>query len=200
MKKYLAEHVGPDRVLGGLCFICLTRRSRTIVERADGGHLSIGDFAQPSKAPTSDIVAIFADAGVTCRKVENLLLERWRKLLWNVPFNSLSILGGGISTADILGDDELREATRSIMQEVIQIAAADGCSLGESDIAEQFRRTETMGSYKPSTLLDYEAGRPLEINPIWGEPLRRGRAAGIPAPRLELLNALLCSIDEKNRR
>ncbi len=198
-EELLLEHVGAERVLGGLCFICLTRRTRTTVERADAGHLSIGEFQRPSLAPISDIVTMFEEAGVTCRRVENLLLERWRKLLWNIPFNSLSVLGGGITTADILGDNALHAATAALMKEVLQIAASDGYSLGEEDIAEQFRRTERMGSYKPSTLLDYEARRPLEIEPIWGEPLRRARKAGVPAPRLELLDALLRSIDEKNR-
>ena len=41
-----------------------------------------------------------------------------------------------------------------------------------------------MGDFKPSTLIDYLAGRPLEIEPIWGEPLRRAKALGIAAPQL----------------
>ncbi len=199
-EEALAEHVGPDRVLGGLCFICLTRRSRTTVERADAGHLSIGEFAPPSRAPTAEIIRMFEESGVTCRRVENLLLERWRKLIWNIPFNSLSILGGGITTADILRDRELHAAALAIMKEVIAIAASHGHSLGEEDIAEQIKRTETMGPYKTSTLLDFEARRPLEIDAIWGEPLRRAGRGGIPAPRLQLLDALLRSTDETNRR
>lgn len=194
-EEVLVKHVGADRVLGGLCFICLTRKSRTTAYRADAGHLSIGEFSQPSRAPMQKIADLFQNSGVACRMVDNLLLERWRKLIWNIPFNSLSVLGGGIDTSMILRDPELRRAMLSIMQEVIDIAAGCGYSLGEDAAAEQIERTETMGAYKPSTLLDFEARRPLEIEPIWGEPLRRAIAAGVSAPRLQMLYALLRAVD-----
>jgi len=32
-EEFLAEHFGAERVLGGLCFICLSRVSRAVVER-----------------------------------------------------------------------------------------------------------------------------------------------------------------------
>ena len=54
---------------------------------------------------------------------------------------------------------------------------------------QRFNHSEP--AYKPSTLLDWEAGRPLEIEPIWREPLRRATAAGANAPRLEIVYALL---------
>ena len=59
---------------------------------------------------------------------------------------------------------------------------------------QRFNHSEP--AYKPSTLLDWEAGRPLEIEPIWGEPLRRATAAGANAPRLEIVYALLKSRGE----
>ena len=36
--------------------------------------------------------------------------ERWRKLLWNIPFNGLAIAAGGATVADVLASDELRAA------------------------------------------------------------------------------------------
>ena len=136
-EEILARHVGADRVLGGLCFICLSRQSRTTVYRADAGHLSIGEFGQPSLASTTEIIELFRNSDVTCRMADNLLLERWRKLIWNIPFNSLSVLGGGIDTSMILRDPELHRATLAIMREVIDIAAGCAYSLGERDVAEQ---------------------------------------------------------------
>ncbi len=34
--------------------------------------------------------------------------------------------------------------------------------------------TPTMGAYQPSSLGDYLAGREVEVEAIWGEPLWRG--------------------------
>jgi len=90
---------------------------------------------------------------------EDLLLERWRKLVWNIPFNGLSILGGGLDTSAILADVALRRVTLALMDEVIFAANKCGYPLPGAAAIEQIKRTETMGAYKPSTLLDWGAGR-----------------------------------------
>ena len=48
-----------------------------------------------------------------------------------------------------------------------------------------------MGAYRPSSLIDYIEGREVEVESIWGEPLRRAQKAGAAVPRLEMLYALL---------
>src|SRR5438552_4955577 len=194
-EEFLAGHFGAERVLGGLCFICLSRISRTEIERYDYGHIVLGEYGRASQPRTHQVAAEFQRGGVTCSVTEDLLLERWRKLVWNIPFNGLSILGGGIDTSAILADVALRRATLALMDEVIVAANKCGYPLPSAAALEQIKRTETMGAYKPSTLLDWGAGRPLEIEAIWGEPLRRATAAGAPAPRLEIVYALLKALD-----
>ncbi len=194
-EEFLAEHFGAERVLGGLCFICLSRISRTEIERYDYGQIVLGEYGRASQPRTHEVAAEFNSAGVTCSVTEDLLLERWRKLVWNVPFNGLSILAGGIDTSAILADVALRRATLTLMDEVISAANKCGHQLPGSAALEQIERTETMGAYKPSTLLDWEAGRPLEIEAIWGEALRCATAAGAPAPGLEIVYALLKALD-----
>jgi 2-dehydropantoate 2-reductase len=54
-----------------------------------------------------------------------------------------------------------------------------------------------MGPYKPPTLLDFETGRALEVEAVWGEPLRRARTGGTAMPRLEQLYALLKSLNAR---
>jgi len=58
------------------------------------------------------------------------------------------------------------------------------------------KQTKLMGDFKTSTLVDYLAGRPLEIEAIWGEPLRRAQLLGVAAPRLEELYGQLVSLDQ----
>lgn len=196
-EEFLAEHFGAERVMAGLCFICLVRTSRTLVERYDYGHISIGEFDRAPLPRTRQVAAEFEASGIKCNVVENLALERWRKLVWNIPFNGLSILAAGIDTGQILADETLRQATLATMEEVIDAAKRCGFALEKSAAAEQMKRTESMGAYKPSTLLDFEAGKPLEIEAIWGEPFRRACAAGASAPRLELIYSLLKHVDQK---
>jgi 2-dehydropantoate 2-reductase len=84
------------------------------------------------------------------------------------------------------------------MNEVIDGAKSCGYNLLGDVAAEHMKRTKTMGAYKPSTLLDFEAGRALEVEAIWGEPLRRARAGGTAMPRLEQLYALLKSLNARH--
>jgi 2-dehydropantoate 2-reductase len=195
-EEFLADHFGAERVMAGLCFICLSRVSRTTVERTDYGHITIGEFDRAPSPRTHEIATKFKDCGLECSVVENLSLERWRKLVWNIPFNGLSILADGADTAAILADKSLRQSTLALMEEVIDAANRCGFPLDKAAAAEQMQRTETMGAYKPSTLRDFEAGKPLEIEAIWGEPLRRAVAAGAKVPRLELLYSLLKHVDQ----
>jgi 2-dehydropantoate 2-reductase len=196
-EDFLAQHFGAGRVMGGLCFICLNRISPGLIEHLDYGHLNIGEFVGQAKARTHDVVREFQQCGVVCRMADNLTQERWGKLVWNIPFNGLTIAAGGITTADVLRDHSLHAAALALMDEVIQGAKSCGYNLPANIALELTKRTETMGAYKPSTLLDFEAGRALEVEAIWGEPLRRAQASGTAMPRLEQLYALLKSLNAR---
>jgi 2-dehydropantoate 2-reductase len=193
-EEFLARNFGAERVLGGLCFICLSRVSPGVVERYDYGHITLGEHGRKPTGRTRRVASEFNRCGIKCRVVDNLALERWRKLVWNIPFNGLSILAGGIDTAAILGDKNLRRVALELMKEVVDGANRCGYPLENGAVREQIRRTEKMAAYKPSTLLDFEMGKPLEIEAIWGEPLRRARAAGAQTPRLEMLYSILQSM------
>ncbi len=193
-EELLAQNFGAERVLGGICFVCLNRAAPGVIEHLDTGHLSLGEYDRFPAPRTHDIAWEFKRCGVVCRVVENLRRERWRKLIWNIPFNGLSVTAGGKTTADILGHDELRLEALALMDEVILAANGLGLNLPAASALEQMRRTEAMGAYQPSTLLDFKAGRPLELEAIWGEPLRQGRGAGLDMPHLEKLYADLSSL------
>jgi 2-dehydropantoate 2-reductase len=197
--EFLTEHFGAERVLGGLCFIALHRISRTEIERYAYGHIVLGEFGRASQSRTREVAAEFNRASVQCTVTDDLALERWRKLIWNIPFNGLSILAGGIDTAAIIGDKDLRRATLALMDEVIIAANKCGHALPRDAWRKHIERSEEMGPYKPSTLVDWEAGRPLEIEPIWGEPSRRAVAAGGQMPRTETIYALLKQLDKARR-
>jgi len=146
---------------------------------------------QTSRARTRALAELFQTAGVKMTVSGSLLEARWRKLVWNVPFNGLAVTGGGITTEDILRSPAMEAEVWALMREVQAAAAAYGVAIPEEFVIDQVERTRPMGPYKPSTMLDYVAGKPLEVEPIWGEPLRRARAKSVPAPRLEALYARL---------
>ena len=190
-EEQVASLVGAERTLGGLCFIATTRTAPGEVTCYHPGSITLGEFGRPVQKRTQVLASLFKEAGVQCIPVDNLAEARWRKLIWNVPFNGLSIAAGGITADRILADPVLAREVRALMDEVAGAARQLGYDVPESFIQGQIDVTGPMGAYAPSSLVDYRAGRELEIEPIWGEPLRRAQAAGRPMPRLAALYAKL---------
>ena len=99
----------------------------------------------------------------------------------------MAIAGGGITTDLILADSELYQRAHQLMHEVREAAQLCGAPFSEKHIERQFTVTLGMGAYRPSSLIDYLDGRDVEVDSIWGIPLRRGLAAGAQMPELTRL-------------
>ncbi len=189
--ELVAREFGAGRVLGGLCFVCLNRVGHDgdvpAIECYHAGSVSLGEFNRPAGDRARTIAAAFQRAGVKCSVADNLAEVRWRKLVWNVPFNGLSIAAGGVTTDRILADPALLAEVHALMREVQAAAAALGIAIPDAFLRKQVDVTGPMGAYKPSSLIDFLEGKAVEVEAIWGEPLRRARAAGVAVPRLEEL-------------
>jgi len=213
-ESLLAALVGAEKVLGGLCFVCLNRVAPGVVAHTAHGRIELGEYQRPPARRTHALAALFQSAGVPCAVVENLERAHWEKLVWNIPFNGLGVAGaagyeavlaGGLKdsgvarsslpTDRLLGEPRWRQLLRELMDEVIAAANALGFPIPASFADLQVSRTLCMGAYKASTLLDFECGRPLELESLFLEPLRQAQSAGVPTPRLAALCAVLAELD-----
>ncbi|KAI1493416.1 ketopantoate reductase PanE/ApbA-domain-containing protein [Biscogniauxia mediterranea] len=124
---------------------------------------------------------------------------RWHKLCINAAFNPTAVLSGGRGNADQLTDPELRAHVAAVMREIWDAAPAVLGAPLPAGLATPDRiltSTERNPGARPSMLLDWEAGRPMEIEVILGNPVRIARRAGVEMPRLQSLYALLRSMQE----
>ncbi len=197
-ETFLAERFGAERVLGALCFVCLNRIAPGVIQHFGHGTISIGEYQGPAGPRVKKLVEMLRGAGIDAEAVDSLITERWRKLVWNVPFNGLAIAAGGVTTDIVLADPSLRTLAYGLMLEVIEVAGARGHMIPADYADFQMRRTESMGAYKPSSLIDYWNGAPVEVESIWGEPYREAVAAGVDAGRLETLYRLIRRLTQKN--
>ena len=191
VEEPVAGVVGAAHVLGAICFIGCTRTAPGAVDCSFPGLMALGEFGRPAQGRTREVARLFEKAGVKCTAQDNLEEMRWRKLVWNVPFNGLAIAGGGITTDILMADDGLRALARRLMEEVVEAAAKFGHVIPRSFLDQQFERTALLGKYSPSSLIDFREGRSIELEEIWGEPVRRAKTVGVPVPRLEMLYALI---------
>lgn len=190
-EEYLAERFGAEKVLGGLCFVCLNRVEPGVIRHIGHGRIEMGEYSGLPLPRTWEVQGEFKRCGVVCSVAGHLGLARWRKLVWNVPFNGLSIAAGGIDVEKILADEDLLYLTRALMDEVIGIAKRLGHEIPSSFAEKNIENTRPMGAYLPSSLIDYLEGREVEVEAIWGEPMRRGFNAGAEIGRLETLYRLI---------
>jgi 2-dehydropantoate 2-reductase len=198
-EEFLADHFGPERVIGGLCYVCINRTDPGVINHSAQGLVIIGDPQGPPRPVTRALGSLLASAGVDCQVSDCLPRSRWLKLTWNIAFNGLAIAAGGVDTSVIMNDSWLRQQAAAIMEEVRQAAAACGHPLPASLVDEHLAATAQIGPYRPSSLIDYMEGRDVEVDSIWAQPLQRARAAGAVLPRLEMLHALISSAVARRR-
>lgn len=181
----ISEIFGADRVLGALCFVCINRIESGLIRHTGGGPISMGE-ATPGITPRlQELASLFQKAKVTCDLAPDLSEAQWRKLVWNIPFNGLCITEGGIDTEVLLALPDGEKKVVALMDEVLIAASALGHEIEPAYAEYQLKRTYPMGPYRPSSMIDFVEGREVEVDAIWGEPLRRAQAAGAKIPLME---------------
>ncbi len=187
----LSELFPENKIFGGLCFVCLNRTAPAVVENFMPGSVSIGPRNPADVSEAEELAELFKQAGVKTRCEMNLQQVQWKKLVWNVPFNGLAIAAGGVTTDVIVSSAELCQEARALMLEIIAAAKSFGFDFGEGFEDYQIKITRPMERYRPSSMIDFVEGRPVEVEAIWGEPLRQAKKEGVEMPKLEMLYALL---------
>jgi len=193
-EELIASIVGGNRVLCGVCHVCVSRPSPGVALNMSGGNIRFSDLSGGNTHRAQSIAHLFEKAGIHCSVAPSVGSARWYKLVWNVPFNGLSISEGGIDTAQILANPKLHAETLALMNEVMAASTALGFPQDPEHPKQEIARTRKMGAYQPSSLLDYLAKKPVELESIWGEALRQGTAAGASMPRLQKLYEHLRSL------
>lgn len=179
--------ISAERLVAGLCFVCINRTAPGVIENTLPGYINFASARGLPNFAVQSIAKVFSAAGVKVGVEDSLRGILWKKLCWNIPFNGLAIAAGGLTTDQILANPELKARARKLMLEIQNAAKQAGVPFDDSHLDRQFKVTETMGPYRPSSLIDYEQGRPVEVEALWGEPWRQGTALGVEMPELDRL-------------
>ncbi|WP_170929390.1 MULTISPECIES: putative 2-dehydropantoate 2-reductase [unclassified Pseudomonas] len=195
----------PDslHLLGGLCLICVHREGPGQITHQALGAVNVGYHSGPAPddvarmAIVEEGAGLFRAAGLDSQAMPNLHQARWQKLVWNIPYNGLSVLLGA-STTPLMADTDSRALIQALMAEVVQGAKACGHDMPPGYAEYLFMMTEKMPDYWPSMYHDFLHKRPLELEAIYARPLAAAKAAGCELPRIESLYRTLSFIDRRN--
>jgi len=177
-------------IMGAMCYLCAEKRGPGLICHLDAGHLALSPFDEGGSSTVQSLCREFESAGIRSSITANLGEARWRKLLWNIPYNGLSVVLDS-DTKKIMNTPPSRELVRALMGEVVAAAAACGTPIGEESITKMLEYTDSMTPYAPSMKLDYDHGRPMEIEYMYRRPVAAAKAAGCAMPKTEMLADLL---------
>lgn len=195
IERKVAEAFPENEILSTIAYIGVSRPRPGFVLHQGSGDLKMGNYPSGIGEAARRLAALFEKAGVKCELHEDILFVRWNKLLWNLPFNPVSVLAGNATTRDMTRRDELEKLCRTLMDEVIAVANACGVALTAENADSQIEYTRNFPSYKTSMLQDFEAGRELEVEAILGNTVRLAALHSIPVPHMETCYALLKSVN-----
>ena len=201
LRPLLPDHL---HLLGGLCYICVHRSAPGVIEHQSLGAINLGYHSGPA-ASTEERqglletgVALFKQAGLDSTAMAELEQARWQKLVWNVPYNGLSVLLDS-HTTDLMRNPDSRALIEAIMQEVVDAATACGHSLPPGFAGKLLAATDRMPDYLPSMYHDFALGRPMELHAIYAAPLAAAAQAGCAMPRTQMLYQALRFLEQRPR-
>lgn len=167
-------------------------------------------FEKQAQQALDTFCDLLISAGATAERAPDVELARWRKVLWyispigylhskltcilrNASFSTLCTLTRA-NVGDVLSLPESRDTLEKIMLEVLMVArktiSADAAAALPDSITKTIIQNENPKStFKPSMLVDLEAGRPMEIEAIVGGVVRKARDYELNVPRLEMVYA-----------
>lgn len=187
-----------------LAFAAVTTHGVTFVEPGHVKHAGVGYFRVGSPynehAVAREIAETFRAAGVDAEATDKILGEIWAKVVVNASINPLTAITG-LKNGALLELPHLRELMQRVVEEVVDVARAEGAPLPDDDMLLRARRVaELTAANKSSMLQDVERGRRTEIDQLCGEIVARGLRRSVDTPVNMTLRALVKGIEESTRR
>ena len=162
IEKPVFERFPTNSILSGVSLIGATETTHGFIRHDDTDDCKLGPFSppeHPSSAPSEAaemsahrlIEAYNASGKVTWTHDPNVPFTRWRKLLYNSPFNSVSALTGGLDTPRMrMSEFVIDELVLPVMREIKAVARAAGVELPKGVEEEVVRVDPTGTEFVPS--------------------------------------------------
>ena len=187
------------RIAGALAFICASRVSQGHILHADYGEITLGFHNFTDDELAANIKSDFESSNVKCIFGNDLNFLRWRKLVWNIPYNGLAV-ALHTTTDRLMKNPSSRQLVTDLMNEVVCGARACGAMIKPDFVQRMLDNTDNMEPYAPSMRLDYDNHRKMEIEAIYSNPFNIALKAGYEMKKVHMLEQQLrfiqaCEID-----
>jgi 2-dehydropantoate 2-reductase len=188
----LQKALRPDQIVGGVVYSANeVREPGVIVNNVPGNNMLVigcADDSQPSWL--AQLRQALTEADLYCPSAPDIRKSVWGKLVQNLSTAALCTITGA-TVKEVRGDQKLGELAKRLAEEARSIARAHGVDPEGAPARPGGGQSAGAIAHKPSMLQDYERGRPMEVEALLAAPLAFARAAGVAAPTLETIVALV---------
>jgi 2-dehydropantoate 2-reductase len=181
--------IPPEQAIGCVVYSSTEIESPGVIRHVEGTRFSIGEPDGTISGRCTAFSRAMIAGGLKCPVEKDLRSDIWLKLLGNVAFNPISVLTRA-TMGEIAAHPGTRELVLAMMRETAQIASSLG-SPPKISVERRFEGAARVGDHKTSMLMDFEAGKPLESDALLKAPVEMAGLAGVPAPSLEMVAALI---------
>jgi 2-dehydropantoate 2-reductase len=195
----LAEYFGREAIMAGCARAGVELVAPGKILHVTTGVIEYGELDGGETPRALKIAAAFERAGIYGELVADIFSFRWSKLLWNAAFNTVTTLTRR-TVGEVLDDADGAALIRTLMNETLAVAQAEGAKLGPDRIEMLLEHSrKNLRALKTSTRQDYDRGTRLEYDALSGGVVRAAHRRRVAVPAMETVHALLKLLDQRLR-
>ncbi len=197
MEADLLEAMPGLQLLGGVAYICTLKPEPGHITHLSNGLLQVGNFSCREPERLQRMMDDFLAAGIKAKLMEYQEM-RWKKAVWNMPFNGMTVAADAPSAGSLIAYAPMAQTIHEMMREVIRAAQACGAQGVDEDYAERMMEmTRRMPSFASSMKFDHDHGQPMELYYLYQRPMEEARKRGCHMPLISMLAAQLGYLENK---
>ncbi|OJD35232.1 alcohol dehydrogenase [Diplodia corticola] len=198
VESFLEQRFPTNVVLSLVSGAELQQLGASEFEHTGSTEIWVGPASENPSIPPSiqsdmaDALAMTLGSGqVDCKVSPNIRQQQYERMIGNIAFHPPSVLFETANHAELIEKVGVRSVISGVIDELLQIAAAQGCQFG-SDFKDKTIEAMTRPQEANSTMYqDFAAKRPMEVETYLGSPMKLAQEVNVPVPRIETLYAML---------
>ncbi|KAL5606337.1 hypothetical protein BROUX41_002754 [Berkeleyomyces rouxiae] len=202
----LEERFPTNVVLSLVSLADLVQLGQSEFDHRSGVDIWVGPANKNSSIPSgvqddmAQALAMTLSTGqVNCKVAPNIRQFQFERVIGSAAFHPASVIFECSNHAQLLEKVGVKELVHGVLDEMIQVANAHGCSF-TPDFKQTVINDMTSASSESIMWQDFIAHRPMEVETLLGSPIKLAIEAGVPVPRISTIYAIMHNLNTVNRQ
>ena len=183
--RRLGDELRAERAIGAIIYPAAEVIAPGVIRHSQGERFTLGEPGGETTARIESVCELMNDADLQASISADIRAEIWLKLSVNAAINPLSVVGGS-AISEIVSDEDDRRYLTTLISEAQSVAASLGV-VPLMKVDELIAALQAVEGHKTSMLMDYECGRPLELEALTGAVLEVASLMDVTTPGLRAL-------------